>query len=94
MSERGVSKKKRRRERYAVRDDAGPSGETRTRGLLASRLLAVNEKCIGQWMALAFFDRCGNSVFASSAPGSAKPLFPNQAAPALEEAASTASTHR
>ena len=34
MSERGVSEKKRRRERYAVRDDAGPSGETRTRGLL------------------------------------------------------------
>ena len=38
--------------------------------------LAVPEKRIGLTLTLAFFDRCGNCVFASSATGSAKSQFP------------------
>ena len=42
----------------------------------ASIHLAVPEKCVGLPLILAFFDRCGNSGFASSATGGAKPQFP------------------
>ena len=38
--------------------------------------LAVPEKCCGLTRILAFFDRCGNCGFASSATGSARPQFP------------------
>ncbi len=38
--------------------------------------LAVPEKCCGLTLILAFFDRCGNCGFASSATGSARPQFP------------------
>jgi hypothetical protein len=38
----------------------------------------VPEKCFRLTLTFAFFDRCGNSGFASSATGSAKPQFPFQ----------------
>ena len=44
--------------------------------LCGQRRLAVPEKRCGLTLFLAFFDRCGNSVFALSATGSAKPQFP------------------
>ena len=38
--------------------------------------LAVPEKPFGLTLILRLFDRCGNTGFASSASGSAKPAFP------------------
>jgi len=38
--------------------------------------LAVPENPVGLALILGIFDRCGNSGFASSATGSAKPEFP------------------
>ena len=50
--------------------------ETPQSGFAGQRRLAVPEKRCGLTLFLAFFDRCGNSVFALSATGSAKPQFP------------------
>ena len=50
--------------------------ETPQSGFAGQRRLAVPEKRCGLTLFLAFFDRCGNSAFALSATGSAKPQFP------------------
>ena len=46
-----------------------------------SSRLAVPEKCCGLTLILAFFDRCGNCGFPSSATGSGKPQFPLKGKP-------------
>ena len=65
----------------AIRGNCGPPfsaagsggrGECGRRDLIR---LAVPGKCRARRRSLAFFDRCGNCVFAVSAPGGAKPQF-------------------
>ena len=56
----------------------GCGGRIRTNDLrvVASRRLAVPEKCCGLTLILAFFDRCRNCGFPSSATGGGNPQFP------------------
>ena len=53
--------------------------------------LAVPEKCIGLTLILAFFDRCGNSGFPSSATGGGNPQFPFAGEPTRRKTPQSAS---
>ena len=60
----------------AAEGETSPPSPPRGRSAVPPVHLAVPENPVGLALILGIFDRCGNSGFASSSTGSAKPEFP------------------